>query len=173
MIFRYFIGLTFDKVSSDKIDKLRRELGVRNLERLVPHITIIPPFNLNDEKLGRVLKVFEEAKTQIDGPIKTELGPLRSFSKNHHVVFLDIKSNLEAIKGVYKSFNRGVLTTETNRPFKPHVTVMRIRDVLKKQSVLESYSHVEFSAEISEVTLFQLSADNLCWKKYYSMPLGA
>lgn len=106
---------------SIEIDGIRRALGDRQLGRIDPHITVIPPINLHDEELTDALTVVHAAAAAA-APMALTLGPVTTFSPSSPVRFLAVEP-WAPVTALHDACRQGVLERPEKRPFHPHVTV--------------------------------------------------
>jgi 2'-5' RNA ligase len=118
---RFAVALLIPPPVSTEIDGIRRALGDRQLGRIEPHITLIPPINLHDDDLAGALAVVQAA-AQRSAPMALTIGPLDTFSESSPVRFLAVDP-WEPVVALQRSCWAGVLEREEKRPFHPHVTV--------------------------------------------------
>jgi 2'-5' RNA ligase len=118
---RFAVALLIPPPVSLEIDGLRRALGDRQLGRIDPHVTIIPPINLREEDLPDALAVVQAA-ARAAGPMSLVLGPVETFAETSPVRFLAVEP-WEPVTQLYRACWTGVLERPEKRPFHPHVTV--------------------------------------------------
>lgn len=115
------MALVIPPPAAGEIDGLRRALGDRQLGRIDPHITIIPPINVHDDDLADALAVVDAAASGASPMILT-IGPVASFAEDSPVRFLAVEP-WEPVTALYEACWTGVLDRGRARPFHPHVTV--------------------------------------------------
>jgi 2'-5' RNA ligase len=118
---RFAVALLIPPPVSVEIDGLRRALGDRQLGRIDPHVTIIPPINLREEDLPDALAVVQAAARAAE-PMSLALGPVETFAETSPVRFLAVEP-WEPVTQLYRACWTGVLERPEKRPFHPHVTV--------------------------------------------------
>lgn len=118
---RFAVALVIPPPVSVEIDGLRRALGDRQLGRIDPHITIIPPINLREDQIGDALAVVQAA-ARAARPITLTLGPVTTFAETSPVRFLAVDP-WEPVVELYRSCWADVLERPEKRPFHPHCTV--------------------------------------------------
>lgn len=118
---RFAVALLIPPPVSVEIDGLRRALGDRQLGRIDPHVTIIPPINLREEDLPDALAVVQAA-ARAAGPMSLVLGPVETFAETSPVRFLAVEP-WDPVTQLYRACWTGVLERPEKRPFHPHVTV--------------------------------------------------
>ena len=118
---RFAVALLITPPASIEIDGLRRALGDRQLGRIDPHITVIPPINLHDDELTDALTVVQAAAARAE-VMTLELGPVTTFSPSSPVRFLAVEPWAPVV-ALYDACRQGVLERPEKRPFHPHVTI--------------------------------------------------
>lgn len=118
---RFAVALLIPRPVSVEVDGIRRALGDRQLGRIEPHITIIPPVNLHDEQLADALAVVHAAAVGRE-PVALRIGPLDTFGPDSPVRFLAVDPWGPLLE-LHEACWTGVLDRPERRPFHPHVTV--------------------------------------------------
>ena len=72
-----------------EVDGLRRGLGDPALDRVAPHLTLVPPLNVPVDRLGDALGVLRRAAGRAR-PLDLVLGPARRFDSDEGVVYLAV-----------------------------------------------------------------------------------
>lgn len=118
---RFAVALVIPPPVSIEIDGLRRALGDRQLGRIEPHITVVPPINLHDDELVDALAVVQAAARRAS-TLELTIGPLDTFSDRSPVRFLAV-APWEPVVELHAACLEGPLDRPEQRPFHPHVTV--------------------------------------------------
>lgn len=118
---RFAVALLIPPPAAFEIDGLRRALGDRQLGRIDPHVTVIPPINLRDEEVADALAVVQAAAAR-SSPMALTIGPLETFGEESPVRFLAVRP-WEPVVALHEACLDGVLARPEARPFHPHVTV--------------------------------------------------
>ena len=105
-----------------EIDGLRRALG-ENLERVAPHLTLVPPVNVRVDELGAALTLLRRAAAS-ENPITVTLGPAVTFHPVNPVVYLEVGGDVEAVHRVREAVFDGPLERSMSHSFVPHVTLV-------------------------------------------------
>lgn len=118
---RFAVALLIPPPVAIEIDVLRRALGDRQLGRIDPHVTVIPPINLCEEDVTEALTIVHAAACAIE-PMALTIGPLETFAESSPVRFLAVEP-WAPVAALYRACWSGVLEREEKRSFHPHVTV--------------------------------------------------
>ena len=118
---RFAVALLVPPPASIEIDALRRALGDRQLGRIEPHITLVPPINLREDDIADALAVVQAAARR-SSPMPVTLGPIAAFGESSPVRFLAVDP-WDPVVALQRACWSGVLERDERRPFHPHVTV--------------------------------------------------
>jgi len=108
---------------------LRALVGGPSVERIVPHVTLIPPFNLAVERLVEVRTVLRAAVTGLD-PFAVELGPAASFAPSNPTLHLEVggEEARERLRRLRAAVRTGPMERPDRHDFVPHLTLRRKTD---------------------------------------------
>jgi len=118
---RFAVALIVPPPVAIEVDALRRALGDRQLGRIDPHVTVVPPINLREDDIADALAVVQAAARR-SAPMALTLGPIDTFGESSPVRFLAVDP-WEPVVELYRACWAAVLEREEKRPFHPHVTV--------------------------------------------------
>jgi len=118
---RFAVALLVPPPVAIEVDALRRALGDRQLGRIDPHVTVVPPINLREDDIADALAVVQSAARR-SAPMALALGPIATFGESSPVRFLAVEP-WEPVVDLYRACWTGVLERDEKRPFHPHVTV--------------------------------------------------
>ncbi len=107
---------------SAKIQAVRSLLGDPRIDRIAPHLTLVPPVNLADqdvEQLQGLLRSVGSATT----PFTLTLGPISSFSPNTPTLHLAVQGDLAALRALREQFRVPPVNRPEVWPFTAHVTL--------------------------------------------------
>lgn len=108
---------------SAEVDGLRRALGDPALDRVPPHLTLVPPVNVREDELAEALALVREAAASTR-PLTLELGPVQSFLPVTPVVYLAVGGPSSGmVHRLQELVLAGPLHRDLHHPFVPHVTV--------------------------------------------------
>ena len=106
-----------------EIDTLRRAVGDGTYGRVPAHVTLVPPVNVNQEKLGSALWTLRTAASETR-PFTVHLGAPTTFMPTNPVLYLPILgTGRAAVFDLRERVFRGPLNRPLTWPFVPHVTV--------------------------------------------------
>ena len=118
---RLGVALLLPPVVSQEVDGLRRALGV-DLARIAPHITLVPPVNVREDRLEEVFALVRRAAAATS-PLTLRLGPPASFLPDTPVIYLRVGGDLDALRALRDGVFVEPLARALTWPWLPHVTL--------------------------------------------------
>jgi 2'-5' RNA ligase len=165
---RYFIAALFDEELSAAVDELRASLGVKRIERLAPHITVVPPFVAGPSLLRHLRDVLSTALAGVLGAHEVRLHSAGTFSQRSSVVFLEPSgagvSMLTVIRERIAAMAPEVLEGEAGREFRPHVTLARIRQARRKYAEIERLGGLSLVGRVSRIAIMRFDQAADAWR---------
>ena len=151
---RYLVALLFEAGLEAEINGLRRALGSGQLDRIPPHITLIPPTNVDSSSAPSALRVVVDAAALL-GPFELGIGPPSTFVDNASVLFLSVRDDAAVLDTLRPSLFSGPFEhrREAKRPFVAHVTVHSSRDPEDADGVLARLSAFRVATTIGDLAL--------------------
>ncbi|HEV2362261.1 MAG TPA: GNAT family N-acetyltransferase [Acidimicrobiales bacterium] len=157
-----------------EIDGMRRALGAQSLQRIAPHVTLVPPVNVPADEAGEALEVLRAAGAACR-PIRASLGPMATFWPVNPVLYLAVAGDVEEIEQLRAGLLKGPLAPPPGRkdhPFVPHATIDQRIDPESIESALSTLSGYEASVTFERVTLLEQDSEHV-WHAIADAPLGA
>lgn len=105
-----------------EVDGLRRGLGDGALGRIPPHITLVPPVNVNASSLGAAIDLLHAAAAT-SGALRLELGPATTFWPDTPVLYLAVGGDRTGLQRLRDAVFAPPLDRSLTWPFVPHVTL--------------------------------------------------
>ena len=102
-----------------EVDGMRRALGDGTLGRMPAHLTLVPPVNVREDRLGEALAVLRRAAASTR-PFAVHLGPPATFLPDNPTLYLAAAGDIQALRD--KVFV-DPLARPLTWPFVPHVTL--------------------------------------------------
>jgi 2'-5' RNA ligase len=109
-----------------EVDGLRRACGEAALDRVPPHLTLVPPVNVRLDALGDALAVVREAAATCT-PLHLELGPPATFLPATPTIHLSVGGDPHQVAALHRlrdTVFRPPLERHLDLPFAPHVTLV-------------------------------------------------
>lgn len=111
----------------EPIQVLRRAVDDPRVDRLSPHVTLVPPVNLPDEEVADAHRLVRRAATAAE-PFTLELGGAATFAPGTPTLHLSVHGDLAALSGLREALMVPPFGRPDPRPFVPHVTLRRQLD---------------------------------------------
>jgi 2'-5' RNA ligase len=119
---RLGVALLLPEPLATEVNGLRRALGDGALGRMPPHITLVPPVNVRDDRVADAFARLHEAAAG-SAPFRVTLGPPATFHPVNPVVYLSVDGDLGALHDLRDRVFRDPLARDLTWPFVPHVTL--------------------------------------------------
>ena len=116
---RLGVALLVPAPLDSEIDGLRRALGDGTLGRMPAHLTLVPPVNVREDRLGEALAVLRRAAAATR-PFTAGLGPPATFLPDNPTLYLAVAGEVHALRD--RVFVEP-LARPLTWPFVPHVTL--------------------------------------------------
>jgi ribosomal protein S18 acetylase RimI-like enzyme/2'-5' RNA ligase len=150
---------------ADEIDGLRRALGSTELERIAPHITLVPPVNVHETEVEGACEVLRAAVAR-SGPLAVHLGPPATFFPPNPVCYLRVSGDVAGLASLREGMQVAPLAPpegRERRPFVPHVTIRQKMPPERIAPTLEILSPFEASHCFESLTLIELDQAARRW----------
>jgi 2'-5' RNA ligase len=105
-----------------EVDGLRRALGDGTLGRMPAHLTLVPPVNVRDDRLGEALAVLRKAAAATR-PLTVALGPPATFLPDSPTLYLPVEGDDRPVRALRDRVFVDPLARPLTWPFVPHVTL--------------------------------------------------
>jgi 2'-5' RNA ligase/GNAT superfamily N-acetyltransferase len=150
---RLLVALLIAQPVLSEIDGIRRALGSNQLERIPPHVTLVPPTNVADDALVAAERVVREAASGFE-PVALTLGPPATFPDNESVLFLAV-SAVPSLTVLRQALLDGPFAgrDRTDRAFVAHVTLDSRRERFVDDRMLGDLSGYTTSVEAATLAL--------------------
>jgi 2'-5' RNA ligase len=154
---RLGVALLLPPPVADEVNGLRRAVGDGSLERIPPHLTLVPPVNVREEQLGGALAVLRAAAAASPPSLTVALGPPRTFLPANPVLYLPVGGELEALHALRNRVFVPPLDRPLTWPFVPHVTladegepetVQRAAEALDRYSAVVAFERIHLLQEV-------------------------
>ena len=104
-----------------EVDGLRRAVGDGALGRIPAHLTLVPPVNVREDRLGEALAVLHRAAA-VTRPFTVGLGPPATFLPDNPTLHLAVTGD-DDVRALRDRVFVDPLARPLTWPFVPHVTV--------------------------------------------------
>lgn len=121
---RLGVALVLGPPVAAEVDGLRRALGDRALGTIEPHLTLVPPVNVDQGRVGEAVSVVRTAAGAVTGPLRVQLGPVATFLPESPVLYLAVdEAGVDAARLLRGACLSGPLDRPGRWPFVAHVTI--------------------------------------------------
>jgi 2'-5' RNA ligase len=148
------VALTIPHPYRDALQAWHRQVGDVEADAIPPHITLLPPTDVDDVLLQEIGAHLARAASSI-APFTVALKGTETFRPLSPVVFISLVEGMEGCERLEREIRRGPLARDLAYPYHPHVTVAHdVADALLDQAHSD---FAEFNAEfnVEGFTLFQ------------------
>jgi len=122
---RLGVALLVPDPLAHEINGLRRACGDGALDRVPPHLTLVPPVNVSESRLTEALARLRAAAAVVDG-LALDLGPVTSFLPDSPTLYLAVRGDegqFDRLRRVRDAVFQPPLERPLTWPFVPHVTI--------------------------------------------------
>lgn len=139
-----------------EVNGLRRALGDGALGRIPPHITLVPPVNVREDRLPEALAVLRAAAAATR-PLHLMLGPVGTFQPVNPVVYLEVGDGeaVDQLRALRDGVFAGPLARPLTWPWVPHVTLADEADPARIEAALIALAGYRAEARFGRVHLLQ------------------
>ncbi|CAN5792841.1 hypothetical protein BH24ACT2_BH24ACT2_19010 [soil metagenome] len=160
---------------ADEVDVLRRACGDDEPARIGPHLTLVPPVNVREDRLGDALAVLRSAAGRTR-PITVTLGPPATFLPVNPVLHLGVGGEVDAVRALRDRVFVEPLARSLTWPFHPHVTVRDGGEPERLEAAVTALAGYRVEVVIERVYLLQEERDEQgqrVWRPLADAALGA
>jgi 2'-5' RNA ligase len=136
-----------------EIDGLRRALG-ENVDRVPPHLTLVPPVNVRVDDLSSVFARLRSAAAAVS-PITVTLGPASTFHPVNPVVYLSVGGDVEGVCAIRSGVFVGALSRKVEHEFVPHATLVESTTPARIEAALVALADYRVEVTFESVHLLQ------------------
>jgi 2'-5' RNA ligase len=155
-----------------QVDGLRRALGFVHVERVPPHITLVPPINVADDEVDAAIALARRV-AEAERPLHVVLGPVDTFNPVTPVVFLRVSGpGLDGIKRLRDALDSAPLAQELSHPYVPHVTLSDDATDREIEGAIASLTHYVEHVVLDTITVLE-QGDDQTWRPIADAALGA
>lgn len=119
---RLGVALLLPAAIRAEVDGLRRALGDGALGRIPPHLTLVPPVNVREERVDEAFAVLRRAAGATPA-LHLTLGPPATFLPDNPVSYLQVGGDLDPLRRLRDAVFVEPLARSLTWPWVPHVTL--------------------------------------------------
>lgn len=134
---------------------MRRAVGDGAIDRIRPHITLVPPLNLKAADLDAALARLRSAAAAAPARIEVSVGPPATFLPANPVLLLGVAGDLAALRALRDAAFAPPLERPLSWPWVPHVT---LADGLPPESIhalVTALGRLVLAVVLERVTLLE------------------
>ncbi len=154
-----------------EIDGLRRALGDPALDRILPHLTLVPPVNVREDDLVDAARVLREAGAATR-PFRVQLGPAASFLPENPVLYLAVGDGADQVQVLRDQVFHPPLERKLTHAFVPHVTIADEADPSRIEAALVAIGEYRIEVTFERVHLLQ-EREGRRWDPIGDFPFAA
>ena len=167
---RVGVVLLLPPPAAAEIDALRRALGDEDVERLAPHLTLVPPVNVRDDDMASAHDLLRDAAHRTPAFTIT-LGPPRTFLPTNPVLFLEVGGDVAAVDALRDKVFRPPLERSLTWPFHPHVTLRDEAEEPRIRAAMEALADYRVEVRFEAVHLLR-EEEGRVWRPVFEAPFG-
>ena len=146
---------------------MRRALGSPSLLTQAPHITLVPPVNVQDDNLDSAVAVLRAAAEHCARALDFRLGPVVTFSPVSPVLYLQVSGEEETLgrlRRLHDALFVGPLLRRVDFDYVPHVTVHESADQETIEAALVALQEFNASVCCERVQLLRQDPNDRTWR---------
>lgn len=140
-----------------QLQAYRTELGDTTAAGIPTHITLMPPFEVDDETMPMVEQHLAEAST-LNTAFRVHLRGTGTFRPVSPVVFIVVVEGISGCEQLALSVRRGPLACELQFPYHPHVTVAHHLDDASLDRAFHELADFECVFDVDRFHLYEHDA---------------
>jgi 2'-5' RNA ligase len=148
----------------------RRALGDPTADRIMPHLTIVPPQTVAERDLDRAVALVRRAAEQAV-PFLVELDGADTFLPDSPVAYLVVREGGPALQALEVALQASPLDRRTHL-FHPHVTVTQDLPADQIEAAARELAGFRASFPVREIALLREERDKV-WRPLDAVPVGA
>jgi 2'-5' RNA ligase len=151
---RLGVALLLDHPAADEVNGLRRGVGDPSLDRIPPHLTLVPPVNVRGDQLHSALARLRSGAA-LSGPLRLTLGPATTFLPVNPVLYLEVGGDLEGLRALRDAVFVAPLTRKLSWPWVPHVTIADTAEQARIAAAVTALDRFALVTTVEHVTLLE------------------
>lgn len=167
---RVGVALLLPDALSAEIQGLRRGVEDPALERIPPHLTLVPPVNVREDRLDDVLAILRQAASRTSA-FRITLGPPDSFLPTNPVLYLPVAEGVGDILKLRERVFVAPLARSLTWPFVPHVTLADGADPERIDHARRALAGYRVATDVDAVHLLREEEDRK-WRPLATVPFA-
>jgi len=167
---RFAVALLLPPGAAAEVDGLRRAVGDTMREKVPPHLTFVPPTNVNVNAVPVALAVARAAGSR-ERPFTLALGPAATFLPDSPVVYLSVSGDIGAVVRIRDALRAAPFDRPDPWPFVPHVTLGDNVDEARVPALLRALGEYRIEVAFDRLHVLQEGADRV-WRPVADVPFA-
>lgn len=167
---RLGVAVLLPAAVSAEVDGLRRALGDGALGRIPAHLTLVPPVNVREDRLGDALRVLRAAAASAR-PLRLSLGPPATFLPDNPVLFLAVAGEVDGLRRLRDAVFADPLARPLTWPWVPHVTLADEAAPDRIEAALAALADYRAEVRVDRIHLLR-EAPGRSWAPIADAPLA-
>jgi 2'-5' RNA ligase/N-acetylglutamate synthase-like GNAT family acetyltransferase len=168
---RFGVVLLVPAPQAAEIDGLRRALGDGALGRVPPHLTLVPPVNVREDRVAEAIEVLRAAAART-APFTVHLGPPATFHPVNPVVHLAVEGpGRDEVQAIRDAAFHDPLSRDLSWPFVPHVTLADEIAPARIDAALAALADYSVDVRFDRVHLLE-EQEGRVWKPVADVPFA-
>ncbi len=159
---RLAVAVVFDSETAAFVDALRAAVGEQRLDRIPPHITLVPPVDVPVADLVEVWEGLREAVASAPPAIEVDLGPVATFAPRTSTIHLDVHgvepAADDALRALREAVRLPALTRRDRHGFHPHATLTSRASAERIDAALVAFEGLRRRTVLDRIALLRHDA---------------
>ena len=156
---------------STEIQGLRRALGAPSIDTQPPHLTLVPPVNVPEDRIDEAVGVLRRAAARCSPTIDVTVGPPATFVPVSPVVYLSVGGDRQALCALQTDVFAGPLLRRVDYDYEPHVTVCESVAAETARMATSILGRYRIQVLFDRVHLLE-QGDDRVWRPLTDVPFG-
>lgn len=170
---RLSVALLPPEPAQTELIGVRRAVGCRSLSRLAPHITVVPPVNVRDERVDEAVAGLRVAASSC-AALELTLGPAATFAPQRRVLYLAVRerSRQGALAALRARCAQDPLERPDERAFVPHLTLDEDASTEVVDAGIVALAAARWDLTFDRLVLLRHDEDERRWVPWHDVVLG-
>lgn len=164
------VAIPIPQPYADLLAGWRERVGDPEGKRVPPHVTLLPPTQVDAERMPEVERHLAAAATAAE-PFEMHLSGTGTFRPVSDVVFVVVAAGIAQCEQLERRVRSGPLDRETRFPYHPHVTVAHDIDAAGLDAAYAGLAGFDARFPVPVFTMFEQGSDRV-WQPRREFPLG-
>lgn len=163
------VAIAIPQPHATVLSSWRRRVGDPEAGKIFPHVTLLPPTELEPSDLPDVEKHLGEAARGTE-PFTMHLSGTGTFRPTTPVVFVQVSRGVGSCEQLERAIRSGPLERELHYPYHPHVTVAHDLDDAALDAAYDGLADFVARFPVTGFVLFSRDADETWhWRREFAL----